>query len=36
MRRRDHEREALAQVIGQALGYVGLTGAVVWLLLRLG
>jgi hypothetical protein len=38
MRRRtyDYDREAFARVLGQALGYLGLTGAVVWLLLRLG
>jgi hypothetical protein len=36
MRRRDSEREAFAQAMAQAIGYLGLTGAVVWLLLRLG
>jgi hypothetical protein len=34
MRRRDHDREAFAAVLAQWIGYVGLTGAVVWVLLR--
>jgi hypothetical protein len=36
MRRKDQDRELLAQAIAQGIGYVGLTGVVVWLLLRLG
>jgi hypothetical protein len=35
MRRREPEREAFAQALAQAIGYVGLTAAVVWVLLRL-
>jgi hypothetical protein len=35
MRRRDHEREAFARVLAQGIGYLGLTGAVVWVMLRL-
>ena len=35
MRRREPEREAFAQALAQAIGYLGLTGVVVWLLLRL-
>jgi hypothetical protein len=35
MRRREPEREALAEVLAQVIGYVGLTAAVVWVLLRL-
>ena len=35
MRREEHEGEALARALAQAIGYLGLTGAVVWLLLRL-
>jgi hypothetical protein len=35
MRRREPEREAFAQALAQVIGYLGLTAAVVWLLLRL-
>jgi hypothetical protein len=35
MRRRAPEGEAFAQAFAQAIGYLGLTGAVVWVLLRL-
>jgi hypothetical protein len=35
MRRREPEREAFAQAMAQTIGYVGLTGVVVWVLLRL-
>jgi hypothetical protein len=35
MRRREPEREALAGVLAQLIGYLGLTGAVVWVLLRM-
>ena len=35
MRRREPEGEAFAQAFAHAIGYLGLTGAVVWLLLRL-
>jgi len=35
MRRREPEREAFVQAFAQAIGYVGLTTAVVWVLLRL-
>jgi len=35
MRRRDPEGEAFAQALAHAIGYIGLTGVVVWLLLQL-
>jgi len=35
MRRREPEREAFAQAMAQAIGYAGLTGVVVWVLLRM-
>lgn len=35
MRRRAPEGEAFARALAQVIGYAGLTGAVVWLLLRL-
>ena len=35
MRRREPEREALTAALAQAAGYLGLTAAVVWVLLRL-
>jgi len=35
MRRREPERDALAQALTQVIGYVGLTAAVIWVLLRL-
>ena len=35
MRRREPEREAFAQAMAQVIGYLGLTGVVVWVLLRL-
>jgi len=35
MRRREPEGEAFAQALAQAIGYLGLTGVVVWVLLRL-
>lgn len=35
MRRQEQSTEALARAVGQAMGYLGLTAAVVWLLLRL-
>jgi hypothetical protein len=35
MRRREPDREALAQVLAQATGYLALTAAVVWILLRM-
>ena len=35
MRRREPEGEAFAQAFAHAIGYLGLTGAVVWVLLRL-
>jgi hypothetical protein len=35
MRRREPEREALAAALAQVIGYLGLTAAVVWVLLRL-
>jgi hypothetical protein len=35
MRRREPEREALAAALGQVIGYLGVTAAVVWVLMRL-
>jgi len=35
MRRQQQDTEAFARALAQAIGYLGLTGAVVWLLLRL-
>lgn len=35
MRRREPEGEAFAQALAQVMGYLALTGVVVWVLLRL-
>jgi len=35
MRRQEQGTEVFARAVAQVMGYVGLTGAVVWLLLRL-
>jgi hypothetical protein len=35
MRRREPEREAFAEALAHVIGYVGLTAAVIWVLLRL-
>ena len=35
MRRREPEREAFAEALVHVIGYVGLTAAVIWVLLRL-